>query len=129
MLPHDLQTILEGTSKEDMALEHGDPSRIFAKLNNCVVGAVRFSAMPPWERHPDGDELVHVIEGELDVILLAPEGRVEVKVPAGSVFIVPRGMWHRSRPRGVVSMLFATPTKGDRKSTRLNSSHLVISYA
>jgi quercetin dioxygenase-like cupin family protein len=67
--------------------------------------------MPPWERHPDGDELVHVFEGELDVILLPPQGRVEVTVPAGSVFIVPRGVWHRSRPRGVVSMLFATPTK------------------
>jgi len=111
MVAHDLQAILQGLSGDDIALKHGDPSRIFAKLNNCVVSTVRFSAMPPWERHPDGDELLHVIEGELGVTLLAPKGRVEVEVRAGSVFIVPRGLWHRSRPHGVVAMLFATPTK------------------
>jgi len=116
MSPHDLQTILQGLSADDIALKHGDPSKIFAKLNNCIVGAVRFSGQPPWERHPDGDELLHVIEGDLEVTLLAPEGRVRVEVRAGSVFIVPRGLWHRSRTHGVVSMLFATPTKGGEVS-------------
>ncbi len=116
LVARDLQTVLRGLSADDIALKHGDPSRFVATFNNCAVGAVRFSGQPPWERHPDGDELLHVIEGELELTLLTPEGRVQVAVPAGSVFIVPRGLWHRSRTRGVVAMLFATPTKNGEVS-------------
>jgi len=111
MRAHRIAEILEGTSEEEMSLQRGDPSRIVGKLNHCLLGAVRFSAQGPWERHPDGDELLHVLEGELELTLLAPEGRVEVTVSEGSVFVVPRGLWHRSRPRGVAAMLFATPTR------------------
>ena len=116
MKSHDLQTILATISAQEMTLAHGDPSRIFAELNECAVGAVRFAAKPPWERHPGGDELVHVLEGELELSLLAPEGRSEVTVSAGSVFVVPRGLWHRSCPRGVVSVLFVTPTRDGEHS-------------
>jgi len=101
MKPYDLKPILDAISDEEISLKRGDPSRIFGQLNQCVLGAVRFSGQPPWERHPDGDELLCVV---------APEGRVEVTLHPGSVFVVPRGLWHRSQPRGAVSMLFATPT-------------------
>ncbi|HKD39391.1 MAG TPA: cupin domain-containing protein [Myxococcaceae bacterium] len=111
MHPHDLKPILDGISDEGMSLSRGDPSRIFGQLNQCLLGAVRFSGQPPWERHPDGDELLHVLDGELVLCVLAPEGRVEVTLHAGSVFVIPRGLWHRSYARGAVSMLFATPTK------------------
>jgi len=110
MKPYDLKPILDAISDEEISLKRGDPSRIFGQLNQCVLGAVRFSGQPPWERHPDGDELLHVLDGELVLCVLAPEGRVEVTLNAGSVFVVPRGLWHRSQPRGAVSMLFATPT-------------------
>jgi mannose-6-phosphate isomerase-like protein (cupin superfamily) len=116
MQAHKLAAILEGTSEEEMALKRGDPSRIVGTLNQCLLGAVRFSAQGPWERHPDGDELLHVLEGEIDLTILAPEGRVEVTVGEGSVFVVPRGLWHRSRPRGVAAMLFATPTRNGEVS-------------
>jgi mannose-6-phosphate isomerase-like protein (cupin superfamily) len=111
MQVHELATLLEGTSEEEMALQQGDPSRIVGTFNRCLLGAVRFSAQGPWERHPDGDELLHVLEGDLELTILAPEGRVELTVSEGSVFVVPRGLWHRSRPRGIASMLFATPTR------------------
>jgi quercetin dioxygenase-like cupin family protein len=65
---------------------------------------------------PAGDELLHVLEGELDLCVLAGEGRAELHLRAGSVFIVPRGLWHRSSPRGAVSMLFATPAEGGQES-------------
>jgi mannose-6-phosphate isomerase-like protein (cupin superfamily) len=109
--PFDLKLILDGISDDEISLKRGDPSRIFGRLNQCMLGVVRFAGQPPWERHPDGDELLHVLDGELALCVLAPEGRVEITLDAGSVFVVPRGLWHRSQPRGVVSMLFATPTK------------------
>jgi len=112
----DVNAVLATISQEEMALARGDPSRIFAELNECAVGAVRFAAMPPWERHPAGDELLHVLDGELELSLLTPDGRIEVALRAGSVFVVPRGLWHRSSPRGAVSLLFVTPTRDGEHS-------------
>src|SRR2546422_2824003 len=100
LVARDLQTVLRGLSADDIALKHGDPSRFVATFNNCAVGAVRFSGQPPWERHPDGDELLHVIEGELELTLLTPEGRVQVAGPARAVFLVPPRPRPPRPPRG-----------------------------
>ncbi len=80
-------------------------------LNQCLLGVMRYSGLTPWEQHPDGDELLHVIDGEVGLTLLTDAGPVQEIIRAGSVFIVPRGLWHRQLPRPCVSMLFATPAK------------------
>ncbi len=51
----------------------------------------------PWEMHPDCDELLQVIEGEIEVEILPLEGgAAEVeRVDAGAIIVVPRGCWHR----------------------------------
>ena len=50
----------------------------------------------PWEMHPDVDELLHVIEGEIDVEVLPTDrgGGEQVTVKAGEFLVVPRGCWH-----------------------------------
>jgi mannose-6-phosphate isomerase-like protein (cupin superfamily) len=116
MKSHNVQAVLAGISEREMTLSQGDPTRIFAELNDCAVGAVRFSGVPPWERHPSGDELLHVLDGNVEVSLFAPEGRIEVLLEAGSVFVIPRGLWHRSCPRGAASILFVTPTRDGEHS-------------
>jgi hypothetical protein len=35
--------------------------------------------------------------------------RAEATVRAGSVFVCPRGLWHRQRARGSVTGFYATP--------------------
>ena len=116
MKTHDLGAVLATIGPDELNLSRGDPSRVFDRLDRYLVGAVRFSGQPPWERHPAGDELLHVLEGELDLCVLAEQGRTELNLSAGSVFIVPRGLWHRSSPRGVVSMFFVTPAEGGEES-------------
>src|SRR3974390_3413185 len=86
MQSYDLKAILGGICDEDMSLRRGDPSRIFDRLGDSGVGARRFSGVPPKERHPAGDQLLHVLEGELDVCVLAPQGRMSFPLQAGSVF-------------------------------------------
>ena len=83
--------------------------RHITTLNQCQLGVMRFSGLTPWERHPDGDELLQVLEGEIDVTVLAERGPVHVTVPAGSAFVCPRGLWHRQLPRPRVTELYATP--------------------
>ncbi|PST84308.1 hypothetical protein C7T94_06220 [Pedobacter yulinensis] len=59
-----------------------------------------------WELHPDGDEMLLVVSGELDVGYVPAEMTNQDQVPAdaarcrvtvglGESFIVRRGYWHR----------------------------------
>ena len=69
---------------------------------------MRFRGQTPWERHPAGDELLHVLEGAVEVTVLTDAGPVQRSVAAGSVLVVPRGAWHRQRAEEGVVLLFAT---------------------
>src|SRR5262249_7831383 len=73
----------------DMAQRH------LARMNESTIGISRISGNPRWERHPDGDELLHVLEGEIEVTTLTESGAVLTTVPAGSFFVCPRGLWRR----------------------------------
>ena len=67
----------------------------------------------PWERHPDGDELIHMLEGEAEVTLLTDKGKVQAAVPAGSVYVIPRGVWHRHSAKKPVVQYGVTSGKTD----------------
>src|SRR2546426_12709490 len=68
---------------------------------------------------PGADVRLHLLEGEVrierDLVGAQHHRRVQ---------LAPHGGERRGRRRGLVPL-----SLGDRKSTRLNSSHLVISYA
>jgi len=51
----------------------------------------------PWEMHPDCDEMLQILEGEIEVEVLPTDGTkgTKTRVPRGSFFVVPRGCWHR----------------------------------
>src|SRR5882724_959301 len=108
MVAHDLRAALGDLPEMTM--------RFLASLNRCTVGVSRFSEPSHWERHPTGDELLHILEGEADVVTLTDGGPVHSTVRAGSIFICPRGLWHRVLPRSPLSMLFATPGEGTEHS-------------
>ncbi len=65
----------------------------------------------PWEMHPDCDELLQVLEGEIEVEIL-PEGTgspSKTKVPAGSFVVIPQGCWHRQTLLRKTRELYLTP--------------------
>jgi len=64
------------------------------------------------------DELLQVFEGQLDLTLLTEVGPVEATLRPGSVFVVPRGVWHSPRPRGLVTMLFMSDAEGTEVSDK-----------
>jgi len=94
---------------ETTAAEADAAVRPLTKLGQCTLGVVRYSGLHPWERHPDGDELLHVLDGAVDLTILGDEGPVHATLPAGSIFVCPRGLWHRPLPRPAATLLFATP--------------------
>jgi PhnB protein len=80
-----------------------------AKIGNLTLGVMSYTGLTPWERHPDGDELLLVLDGGLDVTVLTEEGPVTRKLRAGEAFVCPQGLWHRQNAEKSVSMLYGTP--------------------
>jgi quercetin dioxygenase-like cupin family protein len=107
-VPHDLAAALTGLPDASM--------RFFATLDRATVGVTRFSETLAWERHPDGDELLHLLAGEAEITTLTDAGPQRTRLCAGSLFVCPRGLWHQIAPRTPVSMLFATPGEGTEHS-------------
>ena len=65
----------------------------------------------PWEMHPDCDELLQILEGAIEIEVL-PEGggaSVVTRVASGSLFVVPRGCWHRQSLLERTKELYLTP--------------------
>ena len=108
MEAHDIRTALTRLD--------GDAPAAFSRLDSFNHGGLflgRFSGRSPWERHLHGDELLHIIEGEVDITILTEGDPVNATLRAGSVFVVPQGLWHRQVARAPVTMLTATPTPTD----------------
>ncbi|MDJ0462711.1 cupin domain-containing protein [Streptomyces sp. H27-C3] len=95
--------------------------RIVTRVNDYDVRVAKVAGEHIWHVHDDTDEFFQVIEGEL-TIGLREEGSAgaerSVVLPAGSVFVVPRGTEHKpSSAHGASILLFeptGTSTVGDR---------------
>lgn len=70
---------------------------------------------PTWEVHPAGDEILYLLDGEAELHLLR-EGRKETLRfhGAGSVCVIPRGVWHTAKVKSRCRILFITPGEGTR---------------
>lgn len=102
MNPTDIRTSFEGLNEVEF--------RSIAKFNDGEVGVFwSSSGTSPWERHPQDEELLQVIEGLVEIEVIAEEGPVVTLVTEGSIFVVPRNHCHRNRHVGLVKVLYLTP--------------------
>jgi len=76
-----------------------------APFDKGTATLTRMRGQSPWERHAKGDEMFYVVAGSVDFRLLTKAGERKVHVPTGGVFIVPRGVWHRSRAKRGTAVL------------------------
>jgi quercetin dioxygenase-like cupin family protein len=91
--------------------------RKLASFNAGHVGVFRCEAgVSPWERHPDDDELLYVLDGEADLIVMMEGDPIATTVEAGSLFVVPRGRWHRHHVRGHLHELYVTPGRTEHSN-------------
>jgi hypothetical protein len=61
------------------------------------------------ERHPTGDELVLVLDGDVELLLDLGEGERAQHLARGGAGIVPAGSWHRVAVVNRATLLFVTP--------------------
>ncbi len=87
-----------------------------AETRNGGVFAGSFEGESPWERHVNGDELVHVLDGETRLKILTGNGRTVLEMKAGMVTVVPQGCWHRFHAPAGVTVLTMTPQPTDHST-------------
>jgi PhnB protein len=114
LVEHDLRATLRSVphlniTKATTPADADAAVRNFAKIGNLTLGVMSYTGQTPWERHPDGDELLLALDGELEVTVLTDDGPVTRKLRAGEVFVCPQGLWHRQFAEKSVSMLYGTP--------------------
>jgi mannose-6-phosphate isomerase-like protein (cupin superfamily) len=89
------------------------------RVDGFTVGAPHMSGDAPHrgELHPDGDELLYLISGSVDVIL--DDGDLEnvgkettTTLEPGQAFVVPKGVWHRVHVREPSHFVHITPGPG-----------------
>ena len=85
-----------------------------------LVSAGEYGAdWPNWEMHPNGDEIVCLLEGSATMLIAAPDGsREEILLQGpGSFAFVPRGRWHTATIATSASFLFITAGEGTQHRT------------
>ena len=84
----------------------------FATLSEYRDGgiyAAHFSGDSGWERHPNGDEVVQILEGITRFNVIVDDEIQSMELSAGMMVIVPQGCWHRFQSETGVKVMTTTP--------------------
>ncbi|HEX3864176.1 MAG TPA: cupin domain-containing protein [Stellaceae bacterium] len=69
----------------------------------------KFAGNGAWERHPQGDEIVQIIDGTTTLHVIEDDAPYSLDLTAGMMAIVPRNTWHRFEAPDGVCLMTATP--------------------
>jgi mannose-6-phosphate isomerase-like protein (cupin superfamily) len=89
---------------------------VLAPFRDGSIFAGSFSGDSPWERHQNGDELVHILDGAATLTIMTDGGPQSFALRAGMLIVVPQGYWHRFHAPERVTVLTATPQPTDHTS-------------
>jgi mannose-6-phosphate isomerase-like protein (cupin superfamily) len=101
--PINLQSVLDG-------FDAVWSPRIVAAVNDYDIRLARFAGEHVWHVHEDTDEFFLVLDGEIEIGLREPAGERVVTVSRGSVFVVPRGTFHKPSSKAGAAVLLVEPT-------------------
>lgn len=105
--------VLRGRSAQTPDAEARGAFAMLAPFRDGGIFAGGFSGETPWERHRNGDELVHVLDGAATLTIMTDGGPQSFPLRAGMVIVVPQGHWHRFHAPDGVTVLSATPQPTD----------------
>ncbi len=96
--------------------ESQDINDAFCQLSAYRDGAIflgHWAGQSAWERHPQGDEVVMVVEGSTTLTLRTAEQEISHVLQAGQLIVVPQGTWHRFDTPKAVKLMTVTPQPTD----------------
>jgi mannose-6-phosphate isomerase-like protein (cupin superfamily) len=80
-----------------------------APYRDGAISADKYAGTSAWERHPQGDEIVYILEGAATLHLMTEEERQSVALKDGMMVILPRNMWHQIEAPEGVCLMTTTP--------------------
>ena len=115
MKVYDVKTIRE---RFDLLSERANEA--LGAYDDNLLGIGRYvPGTSPWERHSNGDELLLVTDGQIDVEVLDDDGTSShFTIEEGGLFVVPQGKWHQLTAADNVNILFASPSEDGAERTR-----------
>ncbi len=88
-------------------------AEVVARGAGWLVGVFAYEATwTSWEVHPEGDEIVHVTAGDLELVLEEQGRERRVRAGAGQTIVVPKGAWHRAIVHAPGAAVHVTYGKG-----------------
>lgn len=104
---------------------HWQP-RVVAEMNDYQFKVVKLLGDFVWHAHADTDETFIVLDGELHIEMRGePEGERTIRIAAGEMAVVPRGVEHRPRAPREVKLLLIEP-RGVRNTGDGETSDLTV---
>jgi mannose-6-phosphate isomerase-like protein (cupin superfamily) len=73
---------------------------------------------PHWEMHPNGEEVLVLLSGAMDLVFEKGGAERVLELRAGRTCIVPRGTWHRAIVREPGDLLAITAGRGTKHRPR-----------
>lgn len=119
MIVHNLgPDVVKNMVPVDLATVEEEPTSPIGRFdfNQSQCGVASFIGSPPWEFHPEGDELLHILSGECQLTVRNADAEEICALKQGDVAVVPRGCWHRNHSPNGVTMLYMTPREGNKHS-------------
>jgi len=104
---------LHGRGKETSEAEAREAFATLAPFRDGCIFAGSFCGGSPWERHRNGDELVHILDGAVTFTIMTDGGPQSFEMVGGMMIVVPQGRWHRFHAPDRVTVLTATPQPTD----------------
>ena len=89
-----------------------DLSGCFAELATYRDGFIfigHYAGNSQWERHPSGDEIVMVLDGETTLFVLKDGIETPYVLSTGQFLVVKQNLWHRFETPTEVKILTVTP--------------------
>ena len=107
-----LKMLRERTPQTTRAERQGSSAQLTPYRDGAIF-TTKFAGEGAWERHRNGEEIVHILDGDTTVHLMTDSGSETVELHAGMIAIVPQGAWHRFSSPGGVTLMTVTPQPTD----------------
>lgn len=102
-------TMLRGRTPTSPEAERTGAFACLAPYRDGGLFTAKFAGTSAWERHPQGDEIVQIVDGATTLHLMTAEGRQSLPLSAGMLAIVPQNTWHQFEAPDGVCVMTATP--------------------
>jgi mannose-6-phosphate isomerase-like protein (cupin superfamily) len=108
-------TMLRGRTPQTSTAERKGSAAQLARYRDGAIFASKSAGKGAWERHPNGDEFVQIVDGSATLHVVTEDGPQSVELSAGMLAVVPQGAWHRFDSPDGATLITATPQPSEHR--------------